>query len=110
MDQSGVFREIARLETTEEFPHSGQRQCCCLPLNLNSAVEWPKKTKNTEREELIERVPFIQSWRETGLIHPSFAKRAVASVFSNLVRKQLGELQYVDLAKLDAGVRLWFGL
>src|SRR2546421_5054263 len=29
----------------------------------------------------------IQFWRESGLIHPSFAKRAVASVAGTLVRK-----------------------
>ncbi len=52
----------------------------------------------------------IQSWREAGLIHPSFAKRAVASVFGDLVRKQLGQLQEADLKELDAAVRLWFGL
>ena len=52
----------------------------------------------------------IQFWREAGLIHPSFAKRAVACVHSNLVRKQLGQLRDVDVAKLDAAVRLWFGL
>ena len=33
----------------------------------------------------------IQFWREAGLIHPSFAKRAVASVTGALVRKQLGQ-------------------
>jgi mRNA interferase MazF len=27
------------------------------------------------------------SWREAGLIHPSFAKRAIASATGNLVRK-----------------------
>jgi len=32
----------------------------------------------------------IQFWREAGLIHPSFAKRAIASATANLVRKQLG--------------------
>jgi mRNA interferase MazF len=32
----------------------------------------------------------LQFWRESGLIHPSFAKRAVTSVSSGLVRKQLG--------------------
>jgi hypothetical protein len=52
----------------------------------------------------------IQFWREAGLIHPSFAKRVVASVSTNLVRKQLGQLREADLAKLDAAVRLWFGL
>ena len=52
----------------------------------------------------------IQSWREAGLIHPSFAKRAVASVSSRLVRRQLGTLHQADLAKLDAAIRRWFGL
>ncbi len=52
----------------------------------------------------------IQFWREAGLIHPSFGKRAVASISGGLVRKQLGQLRETDLAKLDAAVRLWFGL
>jgi mRNA interferase MazF len=52
----------------------------------------------------------IQFWREAGLIHASFAKRAVASVSSNLVRKQIGQARGVDLTKLDAALRLWFGL
>ena len=52
----------------------------------------------------------IQFWREAGLIHPSFAKRAVASVTDNLVRKQLGQLRDSDLAKLDESLGLWFGL
>jgi len=52
----------------------------------------------------------IQFWREAGLLHPSFAKRAVASVSGELVRKQLGQLLEADLMKLDAAVRLWFGL
>lgn len=52
----------------------------------------------------------IQFWREAGLIHPSFAKRAVASVFGDLVRRQLGQLREADLAKLDDALRLWFGL
>ena len=52
----------------------------------------------------------IQFWREAGLIHPSFAKRAVASVSGELVRKQLGQLREADLTKLDAAVRFWFGL
>jgi mRNA interferase MazF len=52
----------------------------------------------------------IQFWREAGLIHPSFAKRAVASLSGELVRKQLGQLHETDLVKLDAAVRLWFGL
>lgn len=52
----------------------------------------------------------IEFWREAGLIHPSFAKRAVASVASHLVRKQIGQLREADLLKLEAAVRLWFGL
>lgn len=52
----------------------------------------------------------IQSWREAGLIHPSFIKRAVASVFRNLVRRQLGQLRESDLASLAAAIRFWFGL
>ena len=34
----------------------------------------------------------IQFWREAGMIHPSFAKRAVASVFGARVRKPIGQL------------------
>lgn len=52
----------------------------------------------------------IESWREAGLIHPSFVKRAIASVYGSLVHKTLGQLREADLAKLDAAVRLWFGL
>jgi len=52
----------------------------------------------------------IQFWREAGLIHPSFAKRAVASVSGELVRKQLGQLRESDLSKLDAALRIWLGL
>ena len=52
----------------------------------------------------------IQFWREAGLIHPSFAKRAVTSVSGELVCKQLGQLRETDLVKLDAAVRFWFGL
>jgi mRNA interferase MazF len=51
----------------------------------------------------------IQFWREAGLIHPSFAKRAVASISGALVRKPLGQLHETDLLKLNAAVRLWFG-
>ena len=52
----------------------------------------------------------IEFWREAGLIHPSFAKRAVASVSGALVRKPLGQLHETDLVKLDAAVLFWFGL
>jgi hypothetical protein len=52
----------------------------------------------------------IQFWREAGLLHPSFAKRAVASVAGRLVGKQLGQLRESDLVKLDAALGSWFGL
>ncbi len=52
----------------------------------------------------------FQFWREAGLIHPSFAKRAIASVTGSLVRKQLGQLREYDLVKLDAALKVWFGL
>ena len=52
----------------------------------------------------------IQFWREVGLIHPSFTKRAVASVSQNLVKKRLGQLREADLAQLDDALRIWFGL
>ena len=52
----------------------------------------------------------IQFWREAGLIHPSFAKRAIASATGNLVKKQLGQLRESDLAKLNAALKIWFGL
>src|SRR5580700_6359257 len=41
----------------------------------------------------------IQLWREAGLIHPSFAKRAVTSAMASLVKKQLGQLRAPDLKK-----------
>jgi len=52
----------------------------------------------------------LQFWREAGLIHPSFAKRAVASVAGHLVRKQLGQLRESDLVKLDTALASWFGV
>jgi len=52
----------------------------------------------------------IQFWREAGLIHPSFAKRAITSATGNLVRKQLGHLHASDLAKLNVALKFWFGL
>lgn len=52
----------------------------------------------------------IRFWREAGLLHPSFVKRAVASVSSSLVRKCLGVLHNEDLDKLDQALRLWLDL
>ena len=52
----------------------------------------------------------LQFWREAGLLHPSFAKRAIASVSGNLIRKQIGILRSDDLAQLDRSLHLWLGL
>jgi mRNA interferase MazF len=52
----------------------------------------------------------IRSWRPAGLLHPSFAKRALASVSGDLARKFLGHLQGDDLARLDHALRLWLEL
>jgi hypothetical protein len=52
----------------------------------------------------------IQYWREAGLIHPSFAKRAVSSVSRELVKKSLGHLREPDLKRFDEALRIWFGL
>lgn len=52
----------------------------------------------------------IQYWREAGLLHPSFIKRAVASISSTLVRKALGQLRDTDLMRFDQALRLWLGI
>ena len=52
----------------------------------------------------------IRFWREGGLLHPSFVKRAVTSVSNSLVRKTLGHLHADDLKQLDSALRSWFGL
>ena len=52
----------------------------------------------------------IRSWRQAGLLHPSFAKRALASVSGELARKSLGHLDGDDMAQLDEALRLWLGL
>jgi mRNA interferase MazF len=52
----------------------------------------------------------IGSWREAGLLHPSFAKRAIASVSTDLIHKRIGWMSAKDLADLDSALRLWFGI
>ncbi len=52
----------------------------------------------------------IQFWRAAGLLHPSFAKRAIASVSAGLVRKPLGHLRGSDLTQLELSLRAWLGL
>jgi mRNA interferase MazF len=52
----------------------------------------------------------IRFWREAGLLHPSFVKRAVTSVSASLVRKALGQLRGDDLTQFNNALRIWFGL
>jgi hypothetical protein len=52
----------------------------------------------------------IRFWRQAGLVHPSFGKRALASVSGDLARKSLGHLHGDDLGRLDNALRLWLGL
>jgi mRNA interferase MazF len=52
----------------------------------------------------------IRYWREAGLLHPSFGKRAIASVSANLVHKELRHLRAADLSLLDSALRHWFGI
>lgn len=52
----------------------------------------------------------LRFWREAGLLHSSFLKRAVASIAKDLVRRQLGELHPDDAAQLERSLRMWFGL
>lgn len=52
----------------------------------------------------------IQRWREAGLLHPSFIKRALASISGNLIRRQLGQREQMDLANVISALRFRFGL
>lgn len=52
----------------------------------------------------------LEFWREAGLLHPSFVKRALASCSKDLVRRALGELRAADITRLDNALRLWIGL
>lgn len=52
----------------------------------------------------------LERWHEAGLLHPSFLKRAVASVSKDLIRRQLGVLQSEDIAALERALRTWFNL
>jgi mRNA interferase MazF len=52
----------------------------------------------------------LRFWREAGLLHPSFLKRAVASISSELVRRQLGILHAEDIAALERALRTWLNL
>jgi len=49
-------------------------------------------------------------WREAGLLHPSFLKRAVATISKDLIRRQLGVLHTADVAALERALRTWLDL
>ena len=49
-------------------------------------------------------------WREAGLLHPSFLKRAVATVSKDLIRRQLGVLRPEDVSALERALRTWLDL
>jgi mRNA interferase MazF len=53
---------------------------------------------------------FIRDWKVAGLLHPSYAKRTIATVRFNLIRRRLGTIQSDDLVDLNVALRLWFGL
>jgi mRNA interferase MazF len=49
-------------------------------------------------------------WREAGLLHPSFLKRAVATISKELIRRQFGILRPEDVATLERALRTWLDL
>ena len=53
---------------------------------------------------------FIESWKKIGLLHPSYVKRALATVEADLIRRRIGRIETPDLLKLNEALRLWFGL
>lgn len=65
---------------------------------------------SSERGTLRPGESSLAFWREAGLLHPSFIKRAVTTISKNLVRRQLGVLQTADLAALDLALRTWLVL
>ena len=52
----------------------------------------------------------LQFWHQAGLIHPTFAKRAITCISGKLIRKKLGDLHTTDRTLLDSALRQWFGL
>jgi len=47
----------------------------------------------------------IVGWREAGLLHPSFLKRAVATVEKSIVQRYLGMLPEADVVQLERSLR-----
>ena len=65
---------------------------------------------SSERGTLRPGESGLAFWREAGLLHPSFLKRAVATISKDLVRRQLGVLHAADVAALERALRNWLGL
>ena len=65
---------------------------------------------SSERGTLRPGESSLDFWREAGLLHPSFLKRAVATISKGLIRRQLGVLQAADVAALERALRTWLGL
>ena len=65
---------------------------------------------SSERGTLRPGESGLAFWREAGLLHPSFLKRAVATISKDLIRRQLGVLAAADVAALESALRTWFSL
>ena len=65
---------------------------------------------SSERGTLRPGESGLAFWREAGLLHPSFLKRAVATISKDLIRRQLGVLHTADLAALESALRTWLDL
>ena len=65
---------------------------------------------SSERGTLRPGESGLAFWREAGLLHPSFPKRAIATVSKDLVRRQLGVLGATDVAALERPLRTWLEL
>jgi mRNA interferase MazF len=65
---------------------------------------------SSERGTLRPGESGLAFWREAGLLHPSFLKRAVTTISKDLIRRQLGVLQTADLAALERALRTWLSL
>ena len=96
------------------FPFSDQSAAKLRPaviLNPNYPSEdLPVVAVSSISDSLRPCESALQFWREAGLIHPSFVKRALSSVWASLVRRTLGQLRADDLTRLDSALRLWLGL
>jgi mRNA interferase MazF len=65
---------------------------------------------SSERGTLRPGESGLAFWREAGLLHPSFLKRAVATISKDLIRRQLGVLHPADVAALERALRTWLDL